>query len=631
MQKSMLSVAGVLVLGVMVVLINSIGNNLFSRFYIDLTEENLYTLSDGSKHILADLKEPISIKYYLSKTDGAQYPAVKMYGDRVLNLLREFQRNSRGLITLETYDPRPDSDEEGWAQKYGITPLAMPNGEQLYFGMVALNSEGREEAIPVFNLARQEFLEYDVTKLIYSLSLDKKPLVGIITSLNMKGESQSPMMMGRRPEGQEPWVLVNQISNVGETNFLATDVKEIPKDIKELLVIHPKTLSEPTRYAIDQFVMRGGNLVVAIDPYCNADQPAQDPSNPTAAMFADKSSSLKELLSPWGVEMLQSKVVGDISLATKVNTGDGGPPRDFVFWMSLTGKSGSNVPAINRENLLTSQLDNLLFAWAGSLDVKPVDGISVETLFRTTNDAQLFDEADYRYGGGNPDGLLSKYVRGSEPQTLGVKLSGKFKSTFKAKPEGAEGEYLPEAKEGAHVVVVSDVDFLTDQTSAAVQRFLGTKLVSLLNDNLVFAANLVENMLGSNDLISLRSRGQFTRPFTKVQEIEQRAQEKWRLEETSLQAKLQSATDRLNQLQSAAGVGDKKRGEAQVLTKDMLDEVKRFREERADAQARLRDVRRNLRQDKERLGSWLFILNTFFVPLLLIVGYVLWQRRPLAK
>ena len=340
MHRSLLSISGVLLLGIFVLLLNGLSETVLSRFYLDLTQENLYTLSEGSRNIVDKLQSPIAVRAYISKTDSTKYPAIKLYGDRVVSLLREYERRSRGKIKLEIYDPRPDTDEESWAQKYGITPLAMPSGEKLFFGLAAVNARGEEEVIPVFSLSRQEFLEYDVTKALYSLSLESKPQVGLVSSLKIQGSGQPQMqMMGQRMPNSEPWVLYNQMSQFAEMKTLGPGFDTIDPAIKALFVIHPKGLAPQSLYAIDQFVMRGGNLFVAIDPFANADQP--DPMSgmdPSAAMMMDRSSNLKELLPGWGIELVEGKVVGDPALSTKVNTGRGGEPEDFLFWMTLDGR-----------------------------------------------------------------------------------------------------------------------------------------------------------------------------------------------------------------------------------------------------------------------------------------------------
>ncbi len=246
MQKSVLSVTGITILGAILLLVNAISNSLFSRFYFDLTEERLYSLSQGSRNIISTLEEPVTLRFYFSKTDGSRYPAIKLYGQRILDLLREYDRLGGEMIELEVYDPRPDSEEEEWAQKYGLSPLALPTGEKLFFGLAAINAFGEEQSIPVFNLQRQQFLEYDITKLIHSLRSTEQPKVGIISSLDLEGKPPTPMPPGMQPRPAQPWILVNQIEKFADVEFLGTEVAAIPEDIDVLMVIFPQNLKEST-------------------------------------------------------------------------------------------------------------------------------------------------------------------------------------------------------------------------------------------------------------------------------------------------------------------------------------------------------------------------------------------------
>ncbi len=639
MYKSILSVSGILILGALLLLVNGISQSFLSRASVDLTDEGLYTLSDGSKNILNRLEEPIALKFYYSKTDGNQYPAVKLYGSRVVDLLKEYERNGRGNIALDVYDVRPDTEEEEWAQKYGLTPLPLPSGEQLYFGLVAANSFGEEELIPVFNLNRQEFLEFDITKLIYALSMDEKPIVGVISPLKVEGVEATQPQPGMPPQaqaGRPPWVFIEQLHRLVDVKMLGVDVSEIPEAVDVLLVIHPKKLPEQTRYAIDQYAVKGGKLFVAVDPYCAVDASNVSPENPMMAFAADRSSSLPEMFTAWGLRMDEKRVVGDLHLAPQVNTRQGGLPVRMPAWVAYGESEQSNdgEALVNQSEVTTSNLDTVIFAWAGGLRVEPKEGLEYTSLFSTTKNAMLFEENDIRFTPDDPEELMRKFTPGSESYALAVKIHGILKSSFPAAPGANENEtsvdstHLAQGTKKATVVVVSDVDFLADPYSVVVQSLLGTRVVSLLNDNLVFAANTVEILAGSDDLIALRSRGRFTRPFTKVQDIEAKAHEKWKAEEERLKAKLNQANLRLSQLQS----GSSQSGELVGFNNEMLEEIEQYRNERKEAQKRLREVRRNLREDKERLGNRLFLANTFIVPVILIfLSIFMYRRRGIGK
>lgn len=630
MRKSILSISGILILAVILLLINGISKTLFGSWYIDLTQDRLYSVSAGTRNILDSIEDPITLRLFYSKTEGAKYPAISLYGRRIADLLRSYQRRSHGKLKLEIYDPRPDSEEEEWAQKYGLSPISTRSGEVLFLGLTGVNSDGEEESIPMFNLARQEFLEYDITRLVYSLVHIKKPVIAVLSTLDISGKGAAPQPRQRRG-ADDAWFFYTQLKQFGKVRDLPLEVKSIDNDVDELIVVHPKKLSDATLYAIDQYVMRGGNLLVLEDPDCESDQPKEDENNPMAAMSADRSSSLDRILGKWGVLLVKDKVAGDKDLATRVNAGPGGELTNFVLWLSLEKQN------MNQDDYTTGALSNIVLPWSGALDIVPTEGVTVQPLLQTTKQAKLFEKREYQFVGANVDDLLKNYVPGGKQLVLAARISGHLKSSF---PQGmpqmkpAEGqpadaqtpktEHLAESKKIANVVVVADVDFINDNYSISSQNLFGTPVVAFLNDNLVFAENVVENLAGSNDLISIRSRGHYTRPFTRVREIEENAQMKWHQEETVLQAKLAGANQRLMQLQNATGSEESKK---QVLDKAVLDELKKYRDERAKTQERLREVRRNLRQDKERLGQVLFFLNTFLVPLILIIVAIAAVRR----
>lgn len=605
-NRSVLASSSILVLVALFVGINTISDRIFSnRLSIDLTEEGLYSLSDGTKKILSDTQQPIILRLYMSKEEGSKYPLIKIYGKRVRDLLNEYQSTSGGKIKVEFYDPKQDSEDQEWAQKYGLTPIPLPTGGELYFGLVAVNSLGKEETLPLFDIQRQEFLEYDITKLIYSLGRTNKPLIGLISPLEIL---PPPAADPRMPS--EKWALASQLEKFARIVSMGVDIESIPDQVEELVIIHPKSLPEKTLYAIDQFLMKGGRIFIAVDSYAAVDSPPQDPQNPMASFSYQRSSNMEKLFKKWGVEFESAKVVGDMNLAASVSVGQGAQPIRFPAWLLLSNQQDY----FNKNSLLTSQLENVVLPWSGYLNLSKVDGINSEILFNTSNQAGSYPETEMRFLAQNPEELIKKLKPGKEQKTLGVSLTGKFQSAFDATLDGAE-HIKSSTTEGA-VIIIADVDFLSDQYATVSQNLFGTKLVSLINDNLIFFANATESLAGSNALISLRSRGKFARPFTKVQEIEIAAQEKWQAEEESLQGKLNSANQRLAQLESGA---DKSKG---VFSNAMMEEIRKFRDQRSQAQGKLREVRRKLREDKEGLGNLLFYINTFFVPSMIILASI---------
>ncbi len=611
-NKSIFATSSILLLIGLFVAINVVSDRVLPRLSVDLTEEGLYSLSDGTKKIISEFKEPTVIKLFLSSSEGSQYPLIKIYGNRVKDLLNQYRKKSKGLIDVEVYDPKQDTEEQEWAQKYGLTPLPLPTGGQLYFGMVALNSYGKEEVIPMFNIQRQEFLEYDITKLLYSLGRESKPIVGLISSLDLIPANNFPPQGVPRQARPEKWVFISQLEKVAKIVNIGTDVNEIPDEIEELIIVHPKDLSEKSLFSIDQFLMKGGRLFIAVDSYASVDQPAPNPQNPMASISYNRSSNMEKLFKAWGVTFNSDKVVGDMSIAAQVSTRPNSPPVRFPTWLLLGSNSGDKSDNVNRDSIITADLDNLVLPWAGTFKTEDVKGINKEVLFSTSKQAMHYSENTIRFSAQNPQELVKKYVPGIEKLTLGLKLSGKFNSAFTSGVEGRE--LIKESVTDGAIILMSDVDFISDRYSSVTQNLFGTKLVSLINDNIIFASNAVENLLGSDSLISLRSRGKFARPFTKVQAIELAAHEKWQTQEQNLQKKLTAANQRLAQLEAG-----KKDGNA-IFSDALVQEVKKFRLERSDAQRKLREVRRKLREDKEGLGSILFALNTFLIPFLIIAA-----------
>lgn len=625
MNKSVSSVVGIALLFLTVVFVNGASRYLFTSSYWDLTQEGLYSLSEGTKSVLGNLDSKVTLRFYFSKSQSADVPAIKLYGQRISDLLEEYQRQGEENIQVEFVDPLPDSEDEEWAQRYGLTPMKTPSGNQIFLGLAGTNQQGTEEVIPLFNLSRQETLEYDITKLVLSLGRPAKKKVAILSSLPVQGEvdPEQQQFPGQMPSAQ-PWYFVSQLKQFAEVSFLETSVTVIPADIDVLMVIHPKKLSEMTQYAIDQFVMRGGNLFLAVDPYSQADVAKSDPANEMMGMNSAKNSNLEKLLSEWGLT-LSDGVVGDRLLATKVNAGRG-YAEDFLLFLSLQDLQGvEGLPTMNKENVITNDLEMVLLPWAGKFKIDQKEGINVETLLSSTVKSKLYDSAAYQFGGGRPDDVIKKFVASGEQYPLAALLHGKFMSAF---PNGKPGEaqepvaaessventHLTQSSKESYIVAVADTDFLSDTYSVNVQNIFGAQFATRINDNLTFVVNAIENLLGSQELISLRSRGKFMRPFTRVQEIERQAEMRWLEEEKQLQARLETANQRLAQLQrGGAGSG------GEMLTQEALDEIKKFREEKIETMRRLREVRRNLREDKQQLGTTLFLFNTFALPVVLVL------------
>ena len=603
----------VLIIGIGVV-VNALSQKLFGKVSIDLTEDRLYSLSEGTKNIVGKINQPISLKFYFSKTELANQPGLKLYGSRVNELLQEYKKIGGDKIDLQVYDVRPDSEEEEWAIKYGLKAASLQSGESVYFGLVLVNSKGVDSSIPFFNFDRQQQLEYDVSKLLSASLENAKPKVAVISGItDIQGEVSQYGV-------QEDWYFLNQLKESTDLSVLPSKIQDISPDFKLLILIHPKSLGEETLYAIDQFVLGGGNMIALVDPFCQADK--GDGSQPGGVSQSKNSSDINKLTETWGLKLISDKVVGDAKYSASVSAGQGGMPIHYPPWMIL------DKEAVNQENIATNGIDQLLMIYAGAFEVSKVEGVNSEILVKTSKESHLYSKHEVEIPSEQADELLRTFVSDNKEYPLAVLLNGKFKSSFKdgrpasspdnggtenASSEQGRAAHLNESKGSSNVIILSDVDLLSNRYSVNEQNFFGNKYV---NDNQIIFQNSVENFLGSSDLISLRSRGKFSREFSVVKNMLEQANQQYVQELMYYESKLSSAKTDLEKLLQGT-----KEGENISVNQEYLDQVKELRQQKAEAQASIRKIKLGLREGIEKLGEKLFILNTFAMPLFLILFY----------
>ncbi|MCP5431714.1 MAG: GldG family protein [Alphaproteobacteria bacterium] len=612
------------------VALNVLANVAFSRARLDLTQNGLFTLSEGTVETLKAIDEPITLRFFYSEKVGTEYPQVSGYAQRVRDLLEEYRARAGGRLEVEFVDPEPFSPEEDLAVALGLTGASTQGGETLYFGLSGTNAADGHEAIAFFPLARERFLEYDLTELVAKLNAVKRPKLGLLTTIPMAGEPGNPM----QPQSGSPSsILYDQLSDRFTIETLPGQFREVPADIDVLMIAHPGPLDDASLYAIDQFVLRGGRALVFLDPH--AESVAGNPFQPGPA---PPSSTLPKLLKAWGVEMTQGEIVGDRELAQLVATGSGGQRRaaPFVAWL------GPRAPQFAAGDVVTADLDRLIFASAGAL--KPIEGAGTtfSPLVTTTRNAGLLpvDAVEFMP---QPEDLQRALKVTDEAYTLAARISGPVKTAFPEGPPkdasadtagGAQGEEKPDApkaaplaesKVPANIILVADTDILEDRFWAEEQNFLGRRVVVPRADNGDFVLGAVENLMGTPALISLRARASGERPFTLVEHLQRKAEQAYLAREQALQNEISETEKRLQSLQGeGSGVGE---GGA-VLTAAQRQEIARFREELIRARGELRGVQRSLRADIETLGAWLKFVNIVLVPLIVaLVALALFYMR----
>lgn len=572
----------------------------------DFTAEKLYTLSNGSREVLSQLDEDVTFKYYVSSSAAEMPMALKTYAQTVENLMKEYERASGGRLVLEMYDPKPDSDAEEWAQRYGIEPQTVnPMGSPVYFGVTAVCGD-REETLGVLSPRTQETLEYDLTRLVTRVAWPDRPVVGVMTSLKgVLAEKANPyaMQMGQRPA--QGWAAFSELAKDYEVVPVATDAEKIDDNVKTLVVMHAKDLSDKTLYAIDQFVLRGGKLVACVDAFSLKDMLAQREQQQNPMMGgADPSSSLGKLFDAWGVKFDTAKLVCDLSASTKLNNGQGGAEDNPAF-LTLAVKN------FDQGDMIVRGLSNVLVPFAGSLEFekKEMDLAFTPVVKTSDENSCTIDKAAMMYGGG-----LSDMVPDGRSRVLAARIDGTFKTAFPKGPDGTNdvSKALVEGKNT--VLVFADSDFLADDFSVRMMRTPFGNIPQLISDNLTLFSNVIEQFAGREELIGVRSRGAADRPFTVVNELEAEAMRKFQAKESALREELQQTQQRLNALQR-----EKKGGERYVLSREQQNEIAKFRKAQADTRRQLKNVRKELTAGIDSLGLTLKTVNIALVPALVIL------------
>jgi ABC-type uncharacterized transport system involved in gliding motility auxiliary subunit len=644
-----------LVLGAVILLsVNLFATTAFRSVKADLTQQRLFTISEGTRSVLRNIDEPISLRLYFSKRLGEAAPTYARYFERVRSLLEQYRDISRGQLEVAVFDPEPFSDAEDRAVAAGLRGIRLnTEGETGYFGLTGNNSTDNDASIPFFSNDRESFVEYDVTKLIFTLANPKKRVVGLMTGLPLDG-GMAPMAMmgGGRP--QPPQMVMEQIREFFEVKSINQDAKEIPADVDVLMIAQPDKLTPEATLAVDQFVLGGGKALVFVDPVAELGRMGpmgMGPGTPT--------SDFLKMLKAWGVDFDASKTVGDIASARRVQFGGGARPvvTEYVAWLTL------DRSRIDEKDVLSGGIERINLSTPGFLSKAEGAKTQVSPILMTSERAMQIP-ADKFAAMPDPVGLLRAYKPEGTPLMLAARITGEANTAFPeglAKPAAdkapdaaaptdgkapeakadakAEPNTAPKAEPTAeaaqpskparttgriNVVVVADTDLLSDQFWVDTREFLGQQVAIPNASNAALVVNALDNLSGSDSLIGLRARGVEERPFKLVNELRRDAEQRYREKEQLLTNKLKDVQGQLAKLESA---GD---GGATILTESERQTIDKFRSDMLATRRELREVKRALREDIDRLDGWLKFANIALVPLLIGFGGVGWaalQRR----
>jgi ABC-type uncharacterized transport system involved in gliding motility auxiliary subunit len=620
-QRAGLGVGGLVALAALFLAVVMVSNLALRGLRIDLTQNRLYTLSPGTRDVLSQLKEPVNLYFYFSRdVAGKSAPLMLPYANRVREFLEEVAARSGGKVRLQVIDPQPFSEDEDRATGYGVQSLHAGGSDPLYFGLAGTNSIDGRAVIPGFQADREEFLEYDVAKLIHELGTPKKPVIGLLSSLDMQGQF-NPMT------GQpgEPWPIIADIEQLFTLRSLSGDPDHIDADVDVLMVVHPKHLPPKTLYAIDQFVMRGGRLLLFVDPISGADTAGQNPSNPMAAATADRGSDLEPLLGAWGVDYDRKKVIGDLALGLEVRTSMQAPPLRHI------GILGLHHADMAQKDVVTASLESINLATAGFLAPHAGAKTKFEPLLLTSDQAAPIPASRFNMLL-DPSTLRDGFSPTGTRYTLAARLTGDLDSAYPSGPPadakpaaGPPTAHLAKSQSPASIIIVADTDLLLDFMWVQTREIFGQRFAQPFANNGDLVANALDNLGGSSALISIRGRASFSRPFERVEALRHQADDRLRGKAQELQNELKQTETKITELQAK-----RDDSQAQLLSPAQEQEIKRFTAEKARIRRELRETQRGLDVEIDRLDTWLKVLNIALMPLAVAAAGVFalaWRRR----
>ncbi|HTT83509.1 MAG TPA: Gldg family protein [Rhizomicrobium sp.] len=635
LSRRLYALGAISLAAIIFVALNIAADATFTTSRLDLTQNRLYTLSPGTIHTLDQLVEPITLKFYYSKKVAAQYAQINAYAGRVRDLLGEYAAHSHGKIILEEIDAEPFTPAEDAASAAGLTGAPTDTGDLVYFGLVGTNTIDGKEVISFFSQEREPYLEYDLTSLIYRLATPKKPVIGIVSSLPLQtgAGGLAAMLQGQA----QPFLIYQQLNQAYTTKMLGQNFDSIPSDVTLLLLVHPPPLPPKQMYAIDQFVLGGGHALIFLDPMSEIAQASQGGGQG----MAPSSSDMRTLLRAWGVDYDPSKVVLDRALAQPVQTSNDprNPVTRYPLWLHL------DTSDFDSGDQVTANLQTLNLASVGALS--PLKGATTtfQPLIRSSDEASLMDAIQAKLDP-RPQDLMNQVEPTGRRYTIAARISGPVKTAFPDGPPTLKTASDPPAKtaqppsrapqikvskEPINVIIMADSDIFDDRFWVHLESLYGHRLATPFADNGAFVLNSVENLTGSNDLISLRTRATSNRPFLVVQKMQGQAQARFQQEADALKQRLSDTETRLHALEQGGGDNGQSQS-GTTLSQEQQREIARFRKEMADTRAQLRDVQHSLRKDIDALGSFLAFINIALVPILvatfaIVLAYLRRRRR----
>ena len=584
----------ILVLFILYLGLMFLNQRAMSDLRLDLTENKLFTLSQGSVSILKNVNTPVQLDLYYSEKEARPYPQFRQYAERVIEKIEEYAAQSNGKITLARVDPEPYSSSEDQAIANGIAAVPLEDGSgPLYFGITA-RTKNKVQSIGFIKPESEQNLEYELSKLIQTVQAIKKPKVALLSDLPVSGALASEF-----EQASPAWVVYRQLSERYELIQLSPQNASIPPDVDVLWVMHPRSWPTATVSQLRRYVESGGHAVIMLDPYAESIPALAGVANETKSDYL--TSDLGTLFSTWGIGYDPTTVVLDSKYAWLMQLNENQFPKRNPALISLPSA------AMNQQDVVAANLDRIVFSSAGALSILENSQLSIQPLLQSSDSSKLISVDQLQQSSEDPEQLLNKFISSQEPFVLAARFTGNFSDKSAA-------------KKPANFIVIADTDLLSDRLWVLENSLFGQSVFSAQASNGDFFFNIIDQLSGSDDLISIRSRGMVSRPFTKVDQIRRTSEQAYRDSQTQVLASLQDVENQLNNIQAT------QKNSSKLLESP---EYKTAIAKKVKLRQQLRHIQHELNNDVDRLGQIVKIINIFSVPilLLLIAWAVYWRRR----
>ena len=568
---------------------NFIINKVNFNIGIDFTSTKTFTLSKGTKNVLANIEEPLKIEFIYSRSLSKNIPIIQNYATQIEGLLNRYESLAKGKIDFQIIEPEPYSDQEDYVERYGVQgfPVGL-EGSNIYFGMIATNTTDDLEIIPFFDPSKGGSLEKQLTDIVYKLNRVEKPKIGLLTQVETKSPNPNIPLQGE-------YIIFEQLENYYDIEYLSPTA-EIFENIDLLVVYHPAEISENTEYAIEQFILRGGKTLIFVDPYFEKDD------------YTDKTSTLNNVFKTLNINYVD-RVILDGTQATRLQTQQNISDSTSLQTLLKLNWPEVRTDFINQQEDISNGLSLVRLISPGGLmkleEESQTTYSSILSSSELTMDLSIQEVQDpiELINNFNPTGLIYDFA---------VKVGGTAQSNFD-NFEGKYSDHISQSQENINVIVFSDADFIRGPYWARVQKFLNSTVIEESSDNGTLVSNIMDVMTGFDDFIDLRNKETPFRPFTVVQKLQAEAEKQYLGQEQELQQKLDLT---LQEIKNLSGGRD---NENVQLSENQMEELALFQLEVERTRKELREVRRNLNKDIDALANKINVLNTFLIPILLII------------